>query len=150
MVSTLFSDEIVNVSKFRGSQSRWLSMAAKRPITITNGDTKLTVLNRELVKNLYLQKYYLELIVQFCDEVDTGKAFKALPWLTYLDGDEKKEFFTDLMSAIMEAITVDRWDGIEEVIEDWKATAETESNEEAMAAINSKVSKDKYIPRKPK
>lgn len=148
MVTTMFSDEIVNVSKFRGQQSRWLSMAAKRPITVTSGDIKVTILNRELVRDLYQQKYFLELVVQFCNEIDTGKDIKTLPWVKYLDKEEQKEFRDELLNSILEAILTDNWSNIETLIEDWKATAETESDEEAMAALKSRVSKDKYIPRK--
>jgi hypothetical protein len=148
MITTMFSDEIVNVSKFRGRQSHWLSIAAKRPITVTNGDTKVTILNRDLVRNLYLQKYYLELAIQFCDELDTGKDIKSLPWVMYLDKKERKEFRDELINSVMVSIATGNWDNIEILIDDWKATAETEQNEAAMTAINSKVSKDKYIPRK--
>jgi hypothetical protein len=150
MDTTIFSDEIVNVSKFRGSQSHWLSVAVKRPVTVTSGDMKVTILNRELVRKLYLQKQYLELAIQFCNEVDTGKDIKTLPWAMYLDKKERKEFRDELLNSVMESITTDNWDNIETIMEDWKATAETEHNEAAMSAINERVSKDKYIPRKSK
>lgn len=150
MDSTIFLDEIVNVSKFRGNQSHWLSLAAKRPVTVTNGDMKVTILNRDLIRNLYIQKHYLELIVQFCSEMDNGQDIKSLPWANYLDKEEQKEFRNELLKSVMISITVDNWENLETLIEDWKATAETEHNEAAMSAINSKVSKDKYISRKSK
>ena len=150
MDTTVFSDEIVNVSKFRSNQSHWLSLAVKRPVTVTNGDMKVTILNRDLVRNLYLQNKYLELVIQFCHEVDNEQDIKVLPWANYLDKEEQREFRDELIKSVMMCITMDNLENLEMLIEDWKATAETAHNEAAMAAINSKVSKDKYIPRKSK
>jgi hypothetical protein len=150
MVTTAFSDEIVNASNFRDKQSHWLSIASKRPVTVASGDMKVTILNRDMVRNLFLQKYFLELAVQLCGEMASKKDIKTLPWISYLDKEEQKEFRNELLDCVIEAIASNKWNDVEILIEDWKATAETESNKEAMAALRHKVSKDKYIPLKPK
>ena len=83
-------------------------------------------------------------------EIDTGKDITILPWAKNLDKEEQQEFRNELVNSVMTAIATDNWDNIETVIEDWKATAETEQNEAAMAAIKTRLSKNKYIPRKPR
>ena len=92
MVTTVFSDEIVNATELRAKQSHWLTMAAKRPVTVTYGARKLTILNREKIRNLFIQAHYLELFVKHCNEVVKGTKSNAFPWIEHLDDEEKRQF----------------------------------------------------------
>jgi hypothetical protein len=145
MVTTVFSDEIVNATELRAKQSHWLTMAAKRPVTVTYGACKLTILNREKIRNLFIQAHYLELFVTYCNEVMKGMKSSRFPWIEYLDSEEKKQLHEEFVGSIKMAVVTDDWDGIETLLGDWKATAETESDEEAMKALRTKQAPDKYI-----
>jgi len=145
MVTTVFSDEIVNATELRAKQSHWLTMAAKRPVTVTYGARKLTILNREKIRNLFIQAHYLELFTSYCNEILKGRKSTKFPWIEYLDSEGKKQFHEEFVNSLMAAIVTDEWDGVETLLEDWEATAETESDEEAMKALRTKQSPDKYI-----
>ncbi len=148
MVTTVFSDEIVNATELRTKQSHWLTIASKRPVTVTYGSRKLTILNREKIRNLFIQAHYMESFVKYCNEVMKGTKSNAFPWTEYLDDEEKKQFHEEFISSIMMAVVTENWEGVETLLEDWKATAETESDEETMKALRTKQASDKYIALK--
>jgi hypothetical protein len=145
MVTTVFSDEIVNATQLRARQSHWLTMASRHPVTVTYGSSKLTILNREKIRNLYTQTHHLELFVKFCNEVMKGIKSTVFPWLEYLDDEEKEQFHKEYIASIMTAIVVEHWDEVEILLEDWKATAETENNPNIMKALKTKVPKEEYV-----
>lgn len=145
MVTIAFSDEIVNATELRNKQSHWLTMASKRPVTVTYGSRKLTILNREKIRNLYIQAHHLELFVKYCNGVMKGVKSSEFPWVEYLDDEEKKQFHEEYISSIMVAIVTENWEGVETLLEDWKATAETESNPDVMKALKTKVPKEEYV-----
>jgi hypothetical protein len=148
MVSTVFYDEIVNATQLRAKQSHWLSVATKRPVTVTYGTRKLTIIDREKIRNLFLQAHYLELFVKYCDEIMKGTKINTFPWLEYLDDEEKRQFRDEYLGSIRAAIVTEHWEDIETLLDDWKATAETNSNEEAVRALKTKEARDKYITLK--
>lgn len=144
MVAHVFDDEIVNATKFRVKQSHWLAVASKRPVTVTSGDLKVTIMNRELIHELYVGKYYLELALKYCNEMQNEKS-SIFPWIEYLDSKEKMQFHKEFINGILAAVVAGSWDKVEELLADWKATAETENNAEAMKALRNKVRKDEYV-----
>lgn len=148
MVTTVFSDEIVNATELRAKQSHWLTIASKRPVTVTYGSRKLTILNREKIRNLFIQAHYMESFVKYCNEVMKGTKSNAFPWTEYLDDEEKKRFHEEFISSIMMAVVTENWEVVETLLEDWKATAETESDEETMKALRTKQASGKYIALK--
>jgi hypothetical protein len=145
MTTTLFSDDIVNASEFRTKQKYWFNRASSNPVTITYGSRNFAIMEREKISNLYVRKYYLELVIRHCDEVLKGVDSSIFPWLSYLDDGEKKEFHNELIASVAKAVTADSWSTVDELIEDWKATAETKSNSAVMKALKAKVSKDDYV-----
>jgi len=145
MVTTVFSDEIVNATQLRAKQSHWLNMASRRPVTVTYGAHKLTIVNREKIRNLFMQAHYLELFVKYCNEIMKGTRSSVFPWVEYLDDEEKKQFHEEYISSIMMAIITEGWDEVETLLEDWKATAETESDEEFMKVLKTRGRKDEYV-----
>jgi hypothetical protein len=145
MVTTVFSDEIVNATQLRARQSHWLTMASRRPVTVTYGSTKLTILNREKIRNLYAQIHHLELFIKYCNEIMYGTKSEAFPWAEYLDGEEKDQFRNEYINSIMKATVTEHWDVVEDLLEDWKATAETGSNPDLVKALKTKVPKEEYV-----
>jgi hypothetical protein len=145
MVTTVFSDEIVNATQLRARQSYWLTMASKRPVTVTYGSNKLTILSREKIRNLYAQIHHLELFIKYCNEVMYGTKSTAFPWTEYLDDEEKDQFRDEYINSIKKATVTEHWDEVEALLDDWKATAEAESNPDLMKALKSKVSKEEYV-----
>ena len=145
MTTTVFSDEIVNATELRAKQSHWLAMAAKRPVTVTYGTRKLTILSREKIRNLFIQAHYLELFTSYCNEIMKGMRSSKFPWIEYLDSEERKQFHEEFVNSLMVAVVTDAWDEIETLLGDWRATAETESNPDVMKALKTKVPKEEYV-----
>ena len=150
MVTQIFEDEIVSATKFREKQSHWLSVAKKRPITITSGENRVTLVDRELMRDLYLSRYYLEMAVQLCDESVGVDKYSVLPWLKYISAREQKEFKKELIQNMLVSITTDNWENVTELLDDWKATAETYQNKEAMRNLLVRGRKEDYVPLKEK
>jgi hypothetical protein len=148
MVTTLFSDEIVNSTELRNNQRYWLGRASSRPITITYGHHQLAIIDRETISNLYRQKYYLELVVKFCEEVEKKTNSNTFPWVDYLANNEKRQFHEELMTNVVKAIVTDNWIGVETLLNDWKATAETIQDTEAMKILSTTGRKNEYIALK--
>jgi len=148
MTTTVFSDEIVNATQLREKQSHWLTVASKRPVTVTYGPRKLTILNRETIRNLFIQAHYLELFVTYCNEVMKGTKSTKFPWIEHLDEEEKKQFHEEFIGSTETAVFSEDWDMVETLLEDWKATAETKSDKEVMKALRAKQEPGKYIALK--
>jgi hypothetical protein len=145
MVTLSFEDEIVSATKFRGDQSHWLERARKRPVTITNGDNKVTIINRNDIRDLVISRNYLELAVRLCDELEKNQKPSTLYWLEYLDNEDHKLFMKEFVSNIMVSITTGNWDNLGELLDDWKATAETVNNAEVMKALDEDISLEDYV-----
>jgi len=147
MVTTPFSDVIVNPSELRRNQAHWLGMAATEPVTVAYGSHKLAILSREKIANLYKGNYYLELAMKLCINIRGGGKHETLPWMKQLTAEEKSEFTNELVESISEAMLTNNWHKVDTILEDWKATAETLDNKEAMSALTAKDHpKTKYIP----
>ena len=145
IVIHVFGDDIISATKFRNSQSYWLGVASKRPVTITSGDNKVIVFNRERVHELYLGRHYLESAIKLCDEIEKGGKSTVYSWLEYLDSKERGQFQVEYINNILISMVTGKWDNIEELLEDWKATAETKNNPDVMKALKAKVRKGEYV-----
>ena len=145
MVTTAFSDEIVNATELRKQQAHWLNKAKTKPVTITYGSSKLTILNRDKIRDLYLQNSHLERALKYCNEFADKKKSSVFPWIDYLDVEERIEFYREYLNTITLAIITEDWDNVETLIYDWKATAETEHDTRASKAVKERVKKSDYI-----
>ncbi len=141
MAALLFSDEIVNASELRSRQKYWLEKATSRPVTVTYGSHKLAIIDRESISKLFLQQHYLGLTIWYCEEALTGADSETFPWLKYLDDEEKEEFHSELIHSVSRAAKFDNWDDIEDLLGDWKATAETKNNPDVIKALSTKLNK---------
>ena len=143
MVNLTFLDEIVNATELRNNQKYWLEAASHQPVTIAYGKHKLALLSREKIAELYRQNYYLDMALRLC----TGKTdMPELAWVSSLDKDDRAEFTDEFVSAVNKAFSTHNWNEMETLLEDWKATAETMQDKQAMRALKSKIPNDKYIP----
>jgi hypothetical protein len=147
VVTIAFSDEIVNSTELRNNLKHWLDLSARIPITIAYGKHSLAVVNREKFARLLVQNHYLELAVNLYADTTARKSSDVLPWVEYLDENERRKFLQEFVSAIKRAVTGDDWVGLETLLDDWKATAETLRDKSAARAVKTRGRKGKYITR---
>jgi hypothetical protein len=148
MVNIAFSDEIVNATELRNNQKHWLDMASRIPVTIAYGRHSLAIINRERIARLMAQNHYLEIAVKLYADNTAGKSSDVLPWVEYLDENERREFLQEFINAIKLAIAGDDWDSLENLLDDWRATAETLQDKSAVRALTTRGRRDKYIALK--
>ena len=152
MVNTVFSDEIINPTELKKNQRRWLDKARKQPVTIKFGDSGLAIVDRELIKNLYAEKHYAELLIKYCQETGNSITAKSsvFPWTASLPDEDKQEFRNEFFTAFVKAIQTNNSTELEELLEDWKATAEVWENPENVEALMTKEESEEYITLEPR
>jgi hypothetical protein len=129
MTTTFLSDDFINSKELRNNQKHWLDKAWQSPVSIRSGDKKLVLINREQARDVYLTNHYAQMIVEFCQErsIDS-KESKVFPWLKYLREKYITQFHKQLLACFNEVIKTKDWLKIEELLDDWKATAEVAAN----------------------
>lgn len=145
MTSTVFSDFIVNASDLRNNQKQWLERAYNSPITVSYGRRQLAIMNREQVGRLYAANYYLELVTRACDEFMKENRSSTFPWVEYLSDDEKMQFHREILNRAIKSTLTGNWTQLENLIQDWKATAEVESSPELVKALMAKEDSSQYV-----
>ena len=138
MVTTLFSDRIVSATDLRKNQKHWLDKAAKSPVSIAYGKYNLAILKREQVASLVKANHYLELAMRLCTSLFREQKIEVFPWADALDAKDQSDFVHEFTQCIMSAIATDAWDEVDNVLSDWRATAEMLGNKKGMAALKSK------------
>ena len=145
MTSTVFSDFIVNASDLRNNQKQWLERAYKSPITVSYGRRQLAIVNREQIGRLYAANYYLELVTRACDEFMKKNKSSTFPWVEYLPDNEKVQFHREILSCAIRSTLTGNWTHLENVIQDWKATAEVESSPKLVRALMAREDSTQYV-----
>ena len=148
MVSTVFSDDIVNATDLRKNQKHWLDRACVNPVTVKYGHNGLAIVNREQIRSLWIQKHYTEQVLRYCQEFVEGLKSDTFPWAEYLNDEEKAQFHKELLSSVMKAIVTDNWAPLGHTIEDWKATAETAQNLEIAEQLQHTGTPEEYVTLK--
>jgi len=140
MTATVFSDELINSTQLRTQQKRWLDKALIKPISILSGEKQLVLINRDTAKDIFAYNHYASMVIQFCQEQKSGKnnESKMFPWIKYLDDNETMEFTNELLTSFLEVVQTKEWNTLEELIEDWIATAEVKSHPKLVEALLSK------------
>jgi hypothetical protein len=123
MLATFLSDEVISSTELRANQKHWLEKAAEKAITIVNGRKQFALLNREHIRELYAQIYHTGLALNLCQEIIKKSKSMTFPWLQYLGDKEKKEFYDEYLEAIGMAMETHEWEAVEQLVEEWKATA---------------------------
>jgi len=145
MVSIVFSDYIVNATDLRKNQKRWLEKACQDPVTISYRHKQLAIVNREQIGRLYTEKYWTELVLKACQEFMKGLKSETFPWVEYLSDEEKTQFHTELLTCAMKSTITGDWVQLEQLIQDWEATAETERHPEIVKALQDEETLEEYV-----
>jgi len=145
MVSTVFSDSIVNATDLRNNQKQWFEKAYIKPITVNYGRRQLAIMNREQVGRLYAAQHYSELVLKACEEFSENSKSTIFPWIEYLSNEGKTKFHSELLRQTIQSIITGDWAKVEYIIDDWKATAEVERNPALAAVLKSKEDPSQYV-----
>jgi len=148
MAITFLSDEVINPTELRTNQRHWLDRATENVITIVNGRKQFALINRERICKLYAQKYYSELILKYCQEVNNKIESSTFPWTKYLNDEEKIELYNELLNTFSKSATIDDWSPVEHLLEDWQATAEINSDPKIAKALLAEEDPSKYVKLK--
>jgi len=142
-----YNDDIINVSELKKNWPLWGERARNKPVTILYKDDPLTLISRKYIGELTKKMYYTNLIVNFCQGYLEDKSGRrgALPWAAYLKSADRRIFLRELMSAYEESYAKDNLMIIQNVVDDWKATAEVESNPRLAKALMADEDSSQYI-----
>ncbi len=135
VIETLFSDQVVNASDLRKNQKQWLEEALKRPVTVNYSRKQLAIMNRDQVRDLFIKVQFAELALAACRNVDKGSILEKLPWLEQLNAEDRARFRDELVNTFLKSSKTGKWDELEDLLSDWKATAETERSPEVVKAL---------------
>lgn len=142
-----YNDDIIKVSELKKNWPHWGERARNQPVTILYKDDPLTLISRKYISELTKKIAYTNLVISFCQGYLEDKSGKrsALPWATYLTSVDRRTFLRELMGAYEESYAKDDWTIIQNVIDDWKATAEVESNPKLAKILAKEDDPSKYV-----
>ena len=146
MTTTFLSDDVINSKELRDNQKYWLEKASINPVSIKSGARKLVILNREHAKYMYSFNHYAEMIIQFYREQIAHKGESStFPWIKYLDNKAVEEFIKELLVTFDRAVSSQEWSAFEELLDDWKATANVASNPDLAKELLAEEDSSKYV-----
>jgi hypothetical protein len=136
---TLFGDDVVQITEFKKRAKTYAERARQRPLTIVQGGVAdLALVRRDLVGAALRQHHHLIQAVDLLLSQVTGKPISALAWANDLDAQERATFASQYAAAIQRAEALghaEAWDAVDELVEDWTATAEALQNPELVDAV---------------
>jgi len=145
MIATIFSDFIVNATDLRKNQRDWLEKAYENPITINYGQKQLVIMNRDLIRSMYMRNHYTEFVIKVCEDFLKERKSTIIPWVEYLSDEEKLQFHKELITSAMRLFVTDNSNQLEELIDDWKATAEIKQYPEREKELLNEVKPEQYV-----
>ncbi|MFC1869896.1 hypothetical protein ACFLYE_01335 [Chloroflexota bacterium] len=142
-----FSDDVINSTQLLRNWGKWAARANQHPVTFLYKGDPLTIISRNHIGKLEKKLYYTSLVFMFCQESIEGKIddSSALPWSKYLSKSDRDALFYELINSYKESDAKDDWDIIQNVLDDWKATAEVESSPKLAKALLAKEDPSKYV-----
>ena len=142
-----YNDEIINVTELKKNWPQWGERAQNQPVTILYKDDPLTLINRKYISELTKKIYFTNILVSFCQGYIEDKSGRrgALPWAAYLKSADRRIMVRELLSAYEESFAKDNWSIIQNALDDWKATAEVESNPKLAKALDEEDDPSKYV-----
>jgi len=152
MIKTVFSDEIVLATDLKKRQRYWFNRARETGgVTIVQGKVAdLVLAPRQRVAETAEAAAHARTAAQFLREVITlGRApaeSAVFPWLQDLDGEEQQEFLREFVDLFARCFTTGEWVQLEELLEDWQATAEAHRNPELLEAWRTRGRPEEYAP----
>jgi hypothetical protein len=146
MTTTFLSDDFINSRELRNNQKYWLDKAYQSPVSIRSGDKKLVLINREQARDVFLTNHYAQLIVEFCQERSVeSKESRVFPWIKNLPEKHIKQFHKQLLACFNRVIKTGEWLVIEELLDDWKATAEVAANPALSSKLMAEEKTSEYV-----
>jgi len=130
-MKAMFGDEVVQATELKRNQRHWFERARQTGgVTIVQGRrADLVLAPRRVVAGNMETAQRVRLIGQFLLEwIRAGNgnlvASVVFPWLADLDQAERQQFYTNLIKVFAECVTRGDWTALDELLEDWQATAE--------------------------
>ncbi len=149
MVTTILSDDVINAKELRDNLKFWFDKAERNPVSVRSGNKRLVLLNRQVARGMYLLNHYAPMVIRFCQErVFSANKSTIFPWIEHLNEEEIAEFRDELLLKLDSAAREDKWADFEEMLEDWKATAEVNSNPEIAKALLAEEDPSTYVRSK--
>lgn len=145
MMSTVFSDYIVNATELRKNQKLWLQKACKAPVTVSYGHRQLAIVSREQISKLYADKFWMELVLKVSQELAKGVNSVTLAWVEYLSDEDKEKLHSELLACAIKSIITGNWVRMEHLLQDWEATAETERHPDIVKAVEDEETAGEYV-----
>lgn len=152
MSRTMFSDEVVLATDLKKKQRYWFDRAREKGgVTIVQGKVAdLVLAPRETVAEAIEAASYARTAAQFLRELITLQRAPAesviFPWLRDLDDEEQGEFLREFVDIFARCSTTGEWQQLDELLEDWQATAEAHRNAELMEAWRTRGQPEDYVP----
>jgi hypothetical protein len=129
---TLFGDDVVQITEFKKRAKAYAERARQRPLTIVQGGlADLALVRRDLVGTALRQQQHLLQAVDLLLSEVSGRSVGMLQWANELDPHERASFASEYAGAIQRANgagRADAWDAVDELLDDWAATAESLGN----------------------
>lgn len=152
MVKMMFSDEIVLATDLKRRQRYWFERARQTGgVTIVQGKVAdLVLASRKKVAEAAETATHARTAAQFLREIITLERTPAesvvFPWLGDLDDEEQQEFLRDFVDLFARCSTTGEWVRLDELLEDWQATAAAHRNPELMEAWRTRDQLEDYVP----
>jgi len=155
MAKTMFSDEVVLATDLKKRQRYWFDRARQvGGVTIVQGRVAdLVLAPRQTVAAAAETVLHVRTAAQFLREAISLKRPLAesvvFPWLSDLDDEERQEFLEEFVDVFAHCSTAGDWAQLEELLEDWQATAEAHRNPELLEAWHTRGQPEDYAPMEP-
>jgi len=152
MHKTMFSDEVVLATDLKKRQRYWFDRArASGGVTIMQGGVAdLVLAPRQKVAEAAKAAAHARTAAQFLREVVTlGHPVAdstVFPWLSVLDAADRQEFVREFVDNFAHCATTNQWTPLEELLEDWQATAEAHRRPELMENWRTRGQQEDYEP----
>ncbi len=151
MAATMFSDQVVLATELKKKQRYWFDRARQTGgVTIVQGKlADLVLVPRQKVAVAAQTVFHARTAAQFLRETITLKRppteSTVFPWLRSLDGAEQESFVSEFIDAFARCSATEDWRPLEELLEDWQATAEAHRNPELLESWRTRGRPDEYI-----
>lgn len=130
-MKAMFGDEVVQATELKRNQRHWFERARQiGGVTIVQGRrADLVLASRRTVAENMETAQRVQLISQFLLEwmrAGNGNLVDSVifPWLADLGQTERQQFHADLIKVFAACVTRGNWTALDELLEDWQATAE--------------------------
>ncbi len=74
------------------------------------------------------------------------KTEEIFPWLKHLDREDREAFYLELFATIGQALQTGDWQPVQELIEDWQATATILADTELTAILSEPLEQGEWEP----